>query len=150
MKKRLAFWIATCGPLGHSRVAPGSLGSLIGLLLAVIVHQQPLAFVACLAVLFPLSVWSSYIVSHESGESDPHQVILDEVFGMMLSFLWVPLNWQTLVLGFIGFRVFDIVKPPPIRLLEHLPKGFGIVLDDLAAGLYTNLLLQILVRYDHL
>ena len=75
---------------------------------------------------------------------------MEETGGMMVSLFLLPIKWQTLLVGFMAFRFFDIVKPPPIRPLERLPLGFGIVLDDVAAGIYTNLLLQVLVRYAHL
>ena len=97
-----------------------------------------------------IGIWTSSVAAHEFGRLDPQNVVIDEVCGMMISFLLIPLSWQTLAIGFIGFRLFDIVKPPPIHWFERFPSGFGIVLDDLAAGLYTNVFLQLLIRYAHL
>lgn len=148
--KQIAHFIATCGPLGSSRFAPGTLGSLVGIPFILILGNHLSLFTFSLFVLFFIAVWSSHVVAQNLAEHDPPNVVIDETCGMMVSLLLLPIRWETLLVGFVGFRFFDIVKPPPIRFLEHLPWGFGIVLDDIAAGIYTNLLLQILVRYAHL
>lgn len=150
MNPRFAHWIATCGPIGKSKVAPGTLGSLAALFIVLLTNGHSAVLIASLLVLFFVAVWSSGVTARDLGEHDPSVVVIDEVCGIMVSFLFVPIDWRTLVVGFVGFRFFDVLKPPPLRLLEQIPKGFGIVLDDLAAGIYTNLVLQILIRYAHL
>ena len=150
MINRIAHWIATCGPVGYLKFAPGTFGSLIGLVLVLIASGHIALFVVLLFVSVFLGIWSSGITSRDLSNHDPSQVVIDEVCGVIISFLAIPIGFWTILVGFIGFRFFDIVKPPPIRWLERFPGGFGIVLDDLLAGIYTNVILQILVRYAHL
>jgi phosphatidylglycerophosphatase A len=86
-------------------------------------------------------------VARASGLKDPQFVVIDEVAGQLIALIAVPLEWKTLVAGFILFRGFDIVKPPPVRQLEALPEGAGIVLDDVAAGLYAFVVMHLLLRF---
>ena len=79
-------------------------------------------------------------------KKDPQQVVIDEVAGQLLTLAFAPLAWKPLLAGFILFRAFDMLKPPPIRRLEKLPEGTGIVVDDLGAGVYAAILLQLLLR----
>jgi phosphatidylglycerophosphatase A len=80
------------------------------------------------------------------GREDPGQVVVDEVAGQLLTLVAVPLGWKSLLAGFILFRCFDIVKPWPVRRLERLPEGTGIVVDDLGAGVYAWVVLHVLLR----
>jgi phosphatidylglycerophosphatase A len=82
-----------------------------------------------------------------AGAKDPQFVVIDEVAGQLISLIGVPLGWKTFLAGFILFRVFDIVKPPPVRQLERLPEGTGIVLDDVAAGIYALAGMQLLLHF---
>ena len=86
-------------------------------------------------------------VARELGNDDPSCVVIDEVAGQMLAFTAVPLHWKSLLAAFILFRAFDIVKPPPVRQLEHIPGGAGIVLDDIGAGLYALMVVQLLLHF---
>ena len=88
----------------------------------------------------------SSVVARESGIKDPGFVVIDEVAGQLIALIGVPLHWKYLVAGFILFRVFDIIKPFPLRRLESLPEGTGIMMDDVGAGLYALLLLQIWIH----
>jgi phosphatidylglycerophosphatase A len=85
-------------------------------------------------------------VARASGVKDPQFVVIDEVAGQLITLIAVPLGWKTFLLGFILFRIFDIVKPPPVRQLERLPEGTGIVLDDVAAGIYALAVMQLLLH----
>jgi len=85
-------------------------------------------------------------VSRASGVKDPQFVVIDEVAGQLIALIAAPLAWKTFLAGFILFRAFDIVKPPPVRQLERLPEGAGIVLDDVAAGIYALLGMQVLLH----
>jgi phosphatidylglycerophosphatase A len=97
-----------------------------------------------LAALYP-AIAAAGIVARESGRKDPQMVVIDEVLGQWLTFAGaLRFNWQTFALGFILFRIFDILKPPPIRLIERIPGGPGIVLDDMMAGVYAALVLFVL------
>jgi phosphatidylglycerophosphatase A len=99
------------------------------------------------AVLVPLvGIPAATLVARASATKDPQFVVIDEVAGQLIALIAVPLAWKTFLAGFILFRAFDILKLPPARQLEKLPEGTGIVLDDVAAGFYALLVMQILVR----
>ena len=150
MNRKIIHWIATCGPVGHLKFAPGTVGSLCGLLLVFTIQNNPIFSIVLLGFVFLIAVWASGVVAHDLGDKDPSIVVIDEVCGILVSFLWVPISWPRLLVGFLAFRFFDVVKPEPVRSLERLPNGFGIVLDDVMAGFYANILLQLLIRYAHL
>jgi len=86
-------------------------------------------------------------VARAAGVKDPQFVVIDEVAGQLVALIAVPLAWKTFLAGLILFRVFDILKPPPIRLLERLPEGIGIVVDDVGAGLYALAVMHLLLRF---
>jgi phosphatidylglycerophosphatase A len=86
-------------------------------------------------------------VARSSGGKDPQFVVIDEVAGQLITLIAAPVTWQSLLLGFILFRVFDIVKPPPVRQLERLPEGVGIVVDDVGAGLYGLAVMQLVLHF---
>lgn len=99
-------------------------------------------------LLTPLGIWAATIVARESGRKDPQIVVIDEVLGQWLTLAGAThLDWRTFLLGFVLFRLFDIWKPPPVRQLERLPDGTGIVADDLMAGVYGSLVLGIASRW---
>ena len=131
-------------------MAPGTLGSLVGVLFIWLVKGDPLVLLVLTLSFSVVAIWTSGVVAQDLGEHDPQIVVIDEVCGMMTGLLFLSVTGPILVVGFILFRFFDVVKPPPIRLLERIPKGFGIVLDDLLAGVYTNLILRLLIHYAHL
>jgi phosphatidylglycerophosphatase A len=85
-------------------------------------------------------------VARASGSKDPQFVVIDEVAGQFIALIGAPLGWKAFLTGFVLFRVFDILKPPPVRQLEMLPEGFGIMLDDVAAGLYALAVMQLLLH----
>jgi phosphatidylglycerophosphatase A len=86
-------------------------------------------------------------VARASGGKDPQIVVIDEVAGQLIALIAVPLAWKTFVAGLILFRAFDIVKPPPVRQLERLPEGTGIVLDDCAAGIFALVVMHLLLHF---
>jgi phosphatidylglycerophosphatase A len=99
---------------------------------------------ACLALA--LGIPAATRVARQSGVTDPSFVVIDEVAGQMIALIAAPLRWKTLLAGFILFRAFDILKPPPLRLLEKIPGGAGIMLDDVGAGLYALAILQLVLH----
>lgn len=103
---------------------------------------------ACLAVT--LGIPAATRVARESGITDPSFVVVDEVAGQLIALIAAPVRWKTLLAGFILFRAFDIVKPPPLRLLERIPGGAGIMLDDVGAGLYALAILQAALHFGWL
>ena len=86
-------------------------------------------------------------VARAAGLKDPQFVVIDEVAGQLIALIAIPVSWQSLLLGFILFRGFDITKPPPVRQLEGLPEGTGIVVDDVAAGLYALAGMHLLLHF---
>ena len=88
------------------------------------------------------------IVARELGKKDPSQVVIDEVAGQLIALIGAPLNWKYVLASLILFRGFDILKPPPVRQLERLPEGTGIMMDDVAAGIYALLVVQLLHRFN--
>jgi len=96
-----------------------------------------------LRIMTLVAIWASQVVHNLLKKVDPSEVVIDEVAGFLLTMLWVPLSWGTLLTGFLLFRVFDIWKLWPANAAERLPGGLGIVLDDLVAGLYANLGLRL-------
>jgi phosphatidylglycerophosphatase A len=109
-------------------------------------HQVPVA-IAAAALVTAVGIPASTLVARESGRKDPGFVVIDEVAGQLIALIGVPLHWKTLLASLILFRVFDIVKPPPLRRLEKLPGGMGIMADDIGAGLYALVVMQVLLHY---
>ncbi len=147
-----AIWIATAGGAGYFPIAPGTAGSLVGVAVVGGLAQLPigrLASIAALAAaalaLFAAGVWAAGEAEKFFGRTDPGQVVMDEVVGQMVTFLLIPhATWKWLVGGFILFRVFDIVKPFPARQAERIPRGWGIMMDDVIAGVYGLAMLTII------
>ena len=156
IKDRLALVIATGFGVGYSPIAPGTVGSFVGILLILLLSRWQLiggqrVFVNWLvvAVIGAVGIWAGSRAEAVLGKRDPPQVVIDEIVGQLLTFGLIFRNPRLtlLLLGFLFFRFFDIAKPFPIRSLERVPLGFGIVLDDLAAGFYASLLLVLIDRY---
>ena len=153
---KLAWLIATFFGCGRLRPGPGSWASAATVLLwwafshAAGREIQVLfaVLLACLAVT--LGIPAATRVARESGTSDPSFVVIDEVAGQLIALIAAPVQWKTLLAGFILFRAFDIVKPPPLRLLEKIPGGLGIMLDDVGAGLYALAILQAALHFGWL
>ncbi|HWW15884.1 MAG TPA: phosphatidylglycerophosphatase A [Candidatus Dormibacteraeota bacterium] len=135
--------VATFFGIGRVRPGPGTWGSAVTVLLwAGLAYELPLSVRTPVAIALAMLVTLIGIpaatqVARGSGTRDPQFVVIDEVAGQLVALIAVPLAWKSFLAGFILFRAFDIVKPPPVRQLEALPEGTGIVLDDVAAGLYA-------------
>ena len=143
LKHALATVIATGLGSGYAPFAPGTAGSAVGLALFWPLHHLSLAGqVVGTALVFALGVAAAADVARRLGLEDPGLVVADEVVGMWVSLLGVPLTVVTALAGFVLFRVFDVFKPYPARDLERLPGGWGIMCDDVMAGIYANLLLR--------
>lgn len=147
-RSRLSWLIATFFGVGYLPPGPGTYASAITVLLwwagARVINPAwlaPTAVLVALAVTL-IGIPTSTVVARESGQNDPGFVVIDEVAGQMIALIGVSLNWKYLLAGFILFRSFDIVKPFPLRRLERLPAGTGIMMDDVGAGLYALVLLQ--------
>lgn len=142
--------IATFFGIGRLRPGPGTWGSaatvLIWAALARLIPlnaQTPTA-IALATLVTLIGIPAATKVARATGSKDPQFVVIDEVAGQLIALIAAPLKWKTFLAGFILFRAFDIIKPPPVRQLEKLPEGSGIVLDDVAAGLYALIVMQLL------
>lgn len=103
--------------------------------------------VLLIAVVVAIGIPAATLEERGCGQKDPSHVVIDEVAGQLLTLVAAPIVWPALLAGFILFRAFDIVKPPPVRSLERLPEGTGIVVDDLGAGIYALIVLQLLLHF---
>lgn len=144
-RTRSAWMVGTFFGAGYFPKGPGTAGSVAAILIAwpmMLAGFPSISFtVLALAALWP-SIVAAGIVAVESGRKDPQIVVVDEVLGQWLTLGGaVRLNWKSMLLALALFRIFDILKPPPIRLIERVPGGAGIVLDDMMAGVYGALVL---------
>jgi phosphatidylglycerophosphatase A len=145
--------VATFFYTGRLKPAPGSWGSLSTVLLWWLLasHLPPSARLPVILVLIVLVVAigipAATLEERGCGKHDPSHVVIDETAGQLVTLIACPIVWPALLAGFILFRGFDITKPPPIRSLEKLPGGTGIVVDDLGAGVYALIVLQLLVHF---
>ena len=150
-KTRWAWTIGTFFGAGLLRPGPGTYGSVASVLLwfgaAHLLHPTGagLALGTVLAALLATAIGipAATIVARESGCEDPGHVVIDEVAGQLIALIAIPADWQHALLSLLLFRFFDILKPPPVRQLERLPAGTGIMLDDVAAGLLALLAAQL-------
>ena len=144
--------VATFFGVGYLRPGPGTWGSAVTLVLwTAIAYLLPISFrtpaaITLAALITLIGIPAATRVARAAGVKDPQFVVIDEVAGQLIALIAVPLSWKTFLAGFILFRGFDIVKPPPVRQLEALPEGTGIVLDDVAAGLYAFAVMHLMLR----
>ena len=146
---RLAVLLATFGYVGYAPVAPGTAGSLAALALFWLVRSSGSAAleVGTLVLVSVVGVWAATRAEHYFGREDPGPVVIDEVAGTLLTLALVPVGPWGALLGFLAFRVFDIAKPWPVRRFEDLPRGLGIMADDLMAGVYGQLVMRLVAAY---
>lgn len=145
MMSRLALAFASAGYTGFFPFAPGTVGSAVGVAVwwgARLAGATAAVELTVAAALLVTGAVAATATERALGTTDPGPVVIDEVMGMMVTLVGVPLTWPVALLGFLLFRVFDIVKPPPARQLEKAHGGWGIMLDDLAAGVYAWAALQ--------
>lgn len=149
LESRGSWLMATFFGVGHMYPGPGTWASAVTVALWWIAAHFiapgwhiPAAILIAVAVTL-LGIPPSTVVARESGREDPGFVVIDEVAGQIIALIGAPLSWNYLLAGFILFRSFDILKPFPLRRLEKLPGGTGIMMDDVGAGLYALVLLQL-------
>ncbi len=144
---------ATFFGIGHLHPGPGTWGSVATVLLwAALAHilkpelRTPVAIALALLVTL-IGIPAATRVARATGGKDPQFVVIDEVAGQLIALIAVPLAWKTFLASLILFRAFDIIKPPPVRQLEKLPEGTGIVLDDVAAGICAFAVMHLLLHF---
>lgn len=145
MTDKIALAIASAFGAGYVPKAPGTAGALVGVA-AFALGAPPIA--AALLLFLP-GVWASTVTSRISGKKDPQIVVIDEVLGQWIALIGASTAPLSLAAGFALFRIFDIVKPWPVRWCEKAPDGWGIVLDDIMAGAYAYLAM-LLLRWGNL
>ncbi len=151
VRTRWAWILATFFGIGRLHPGPGTWAAGATVLLWWLAaqratHTASIALVVAIAVTL-IGIPAGTRVARESGIKDPGFVVIDEVAGQMFSVIIAPVRWKYLLLSLILFRCFDIFKPPPLRALERLPEGLGIMLDDVGAGLYSLLALAIVLKF---
>lgn len=131
--------------LGAAPRAPGTFGTLLGIPCYLLLqHLSLTGYLLVLLLLFAFGVWACHYTARVLGVHDHPAIVLDEVVGYLVTMIAAPAGWLWVVAGFVLFRLFDIWKPWPIRWLDrHVHGGFGIMIDDVLAGVYALIVLQI-------
>jgi phosphatidylglycerophosphatase A len=150
--RALIIFFATGIYTGYAPIAPGTAGSVVGLVLAWAVFgplwtASPVVCLIVFTIAFIPACWISTRAEVIFGQHDSPHIVLDEVLGMVATMFGNPLTWPYLLSGFLMFRFFDVIKPFPANLLDRrVPGGAGVMLDDLAAAIYANIVLQVIGR----
>ena len=144
---RLALLIATFGYVGFFPIAPGTAGSFAALALYALVRwiDLPAVELAAIVAVFAVGVWAATRSEVVLGGTDPGPIVIDEVLGMLMTLAWLPLSLTGVIVGFLLFRIYDVIKPYPARRCEDAPGGWGVMLDDAMAGIYGQVTLRVLV-----
>ena len=146
MRNFLIKSIATVFGVGYFPVAPGTAATAVGVIIAYLLGDNLAVFTVLLLGLLFLGVVTSGLLEKQLNEKDPSIACIDEVVGVMIALWGLPLIWPVMICGFFLFRAFDMFKIYPVNKLEALPGGWGIMLDDCMAGVYTNIILRIALR----
>ena len=145
--KNLALIFATFLGVGFFPLAPGTAATIAGIGLVFLLQFSLFYYVMVLMILLVIAIPVCSYLEKQIGRKDPGILVIDEVVGIMIALIGLPLDWRFVIVGFFLFRAFDMFKIYPINRLEALPGGLGIMLDDVMAGLYTNIVLHIAARY---
>ncbi len=146
---RLAVFIATAGYAGYFPIAPGTIGSAVGLLVYLPVwwSGSPVFEAALIAAVFAAGTWAGTIAERYFGGIDPGPVVVDEVLGMLVTLAFMPVTLWSAIAGFVLFRIFDVIKPFPARRFEALHGGLGVMADDAMAAVYANICLRLMIHF---
>jgi phosphatidylglycerophosphatase A len=144
---RFGLFIATCGYIGYVPVAPGTFGSAVGLALFPLIRWSGSTAIelGAIVLLLALGVWSGNVAERHFRQVDPGPVVLDEVAGMLITLALIPVTVSGAIVGFLIFRLFDVIKPWPANRLESLPGGLGMMADDAMAAVYGNIAMRLLI-----
>ncbi len=148
MKKIIQYLIecsATFFYVGKIPIAPGTFATLATIPLWYFMSgMNPIWYMTVTFAIVIFGIFISEAYEKTKSEHDSKEIVIDEVAGFLITMVWLPVTWQSVVLGFLLFRFFDIVKPPPIRQMDKkIRGGVGVMLDDVAAGIFANIILQI-------
>jgi phosphatidylglycerophosphatase A len=134
--------IATVFGVGYAPVAPGTFGSAAGLIVWWLLPASTVVQAAAIVGMFIVGSWAGSVAESYFGRSDPGQVVIDEVMGMLITLFLNPVGWVGALGAFFLFRLFDVIKPYPANRLEKLHGGIGVMADDAMAAVYANLVLR--------
>ena len=141
---RVILLLATGLGTGYSPIAPGTMGTLLAIPVFLLLSSIPSpVYEWTIIAFFFLACWVSDKAQSYWGKKDDQRIVIDEIMGFFTAMMWVPRTFGFVIIGFFLFRFFDILKPPPVRRLERVRGGYGVVLDDVMAGVYANIVLQI-------
>jgi phosphatidylglycerophosphatase A len=143
--QRIALLVATALGVGYAPLAPGTFGSAAGLLVWAVLPASPAVQAVTIVLLFFAGSWSGSVAERHFGRTDPGQVVVDEVMGMLITLFLIPVGWAGAGGAFVLFRIADVIKPWPANRLERLHGGVGIMADDAMAAVYANLALRLLL-----
>ncbi|MBF0554638.1 MAG: phosphatidylglycerophosphatase A [Nitrospirae bacterium] len=138
--------IATVWFVGYAPVASGTFGTLAALIFFVALWPSDFTLFVITVAVVVVGTVAAHAAEGYFNEKDSHRIVIDEVAGFFVSILYVPKGFVVLTLAFFLFRAFDIIKPPPVNYMERIKGGLGVMLDDVAAGIYVNIILQIAAR----
>ena len=146
LRDKAVIFLATGFGIGFIPLIPGTFGTLPGLPLCFLLAQLPLGYAICaIAIIIAGSIWIAGEAEKELGQKDPGKIVIDEIAGLTVALAGLPFEAFEVMTGFVAFRVFDAWKPYPLKYLEkRFSGGTGVVLDDIGAGIYTNILIRLL------
>jgi phosphatidylglycerophosphatase A len=139
--------IATVFGVGYAPFAPGTFGSAAGLVVWWLLPASNVVQAVAIVAIFCAGSWGGSVAERHFGRTDPGQVVIDEVMGMLITLFLNPVGWTGAVAGFFLFRIFDVIKPYPANRLEHLHGGIGVMADDGMAAIYANVALRLGLYY---
>ena len=144
-KPNAVMFLATGGYVGHAPFASGTFGSLVGLPIVYLLSRTNWALAGIIVITLILgAVWVAHLAEKALKAKDPGCIVIDEIAGMCVTMLFIPLSFTTGLAGFFLFRLFDVIKPPPVRQMErNLHGGWGVVMDDVMAGIMANIALRL-------
>lgn len=145
--RRFIILLTTWWGVGFCPIAPGTAGTIAAIPLFLLIRLLPLyGYIACVLGIGLVACWAAGQAEHILQEKDSQRIVIDEVVGFCVTMIAVPPTWPYILVGFFLFRAFDIIKPPPIQLIERKVKGgYGVVLDDVVAGIYAHISLRIII-----
>jgi len=135
--------IATVFGVGYAPFAPGTFGSAAGLIVWRLLPASTVVQAIAIVAIFFAGAWGGSVAERHFGRTDPGQIVIDEVMGMLITLFLNPVGWTGAIAGFLLFRIFDVIKPYPANQLEKLHGGFGVMADDGMAAIYANLVLRL-------
>lgn len=147
--RAVILFIAQGAYSGKFPVAPGTAGTLVGVVLFLGIRNfSPLSYAAVCILLCGIGTWAAGRAEDILGRKDSPSIVIDEIAGYLISMFMVPTGWGFVAAGFVIFRIFDIFKPWPLKRLQDLHGGVGVMVDDIGAGVYANIVLQIAVYFN--